>query len=269
MQEPTRHASCAALASAFLVSVALSCRQAPAPVAEAEPPSPPLFELHFAPEDSEIAPELGRVLDEGRARIEAFFGEPFAEPVRVDVLGDREAFTAWFPAEWGMGETACWMVATGVADGMAVLSPRVWRTDACEHDPDDATHVRDLLVHELVHVYHARHNPTRDFTGAEGIGWFLEGLATYASGQLDTGHRDRAREAVERGAVPKRLEEAWSGPYRYGVSGTLVEYLDRTFGREALVEMLAFTGEEELLAFVGVTEDELLAAWKDFVGSSR
>ena len=126
---------------------------------------------------------------------------------------------------------------------------------------------RDLVVHELVHVYHGQYNPTRDFTGAETVGWFAEGLATYASGQLDRGHRERAEEAVATGQVPTELVNAWSGPYRYGVCGSIVEYIDRTYGRDALVELLAVTSEEELLGVLDTTAGSLLGAWRASVES--
>ncbi len=242
-----------------------SCHSGPAPAPPAEEAEEHVFELVSQPADAQSARAIEGMLGRGRRAVEAFFGTTFRAPVVVSVLPDRSAFTAWFPEEWGMGETACWMVAVGVDERIAILSPRVWGTDACEHDGQDADHVRDVVVHELVHTFHGQHNPTHDFVGAESLGWFLEGLATYASGQLERGHRDRAREAVATGAGPESLATAWSGPYRYGVCGTLVEYLDLTFGRAALCEMLAMTREEELLSLVGVTEEELLAGWRSAV----
>ena len=67
------------------------------------------------------------------------------------------------------------------------------------------------------------------------------------------------------GRAPEQLESAWSGRYRYGVSGSLVEFLDAKLGREGLFALLAATEEEELLAPTGLSEAELLAAWGEFV----
>ena len=157
------------------------------------------------------------------------------------------------------------MVAAGVADALRILSPRVWTTEACEHDPRDAEHVRGIVVHELTHVFHGQHNPTGDFTGAEEVGWFAEGLAVVVSGQLATGPRASALEAVDAGAVPRELEAAWSGAHRYGVCGTLVLYLDELLGRDRLFELLAATTEEEILRAAGMSEEELLVEWRAFV----
>ncbi len=224
----------------------------------------PAFHLDIQPADAEVAPEIEADLAYGRRVIETYFGMPFREDVKVSVFPSRADFTAAFPAEWGMTETACWMVAAGVADRLLMLSPRAWGREACEHDAQDAQHVRDIIVHELVHVFHGQHNPTRDFTGAEEVGWFAEGLAVRVSGQLDHGHLAEPREAIALGAAPKRLADAWSGKYRYGVSGSLVTYLDATFGRDAIRKMLAVTRQDELLAITGETEGELLAKWQGF-----
>jgi hypothetical protein len=204
-------------------------------------------------------------LDRGIAIVQDWFGAPFPASFTVAVFPDRAAFTASFPQEWGMTETQCWMVASGVADMLRVLAPSDWRREACEHDPDDATHLGQLLAHELTHVFHGQHNPTRDFTGADEIGWFVEGLAVLVSGQLEQGHRARTVAAVAAGEVPTALAKAWSGPNRYGVSGTMVQYFERLVGRRRLFELLAATDDATLLAATGMTETEFLYSWADFV----
>ena len=42
----------------------------------------------------------------------------------------------------------------------------------------------------------------------DDVGWFVEGLATYASGQLEGAKFATAREAIEKGNAPKELEKA-------------------------------------------------------------
>lgn len=255
---PHRSPGTPALVAALLTT--LACRASEAPRPEPLPrPAPPWTlapELEAATRDS-----LTAHLDDAVARVEAFFGSPFPEPFEVLVLPDRAAFSASFPPEWGLSQTACWMVAAGVADRLHLLAPDAWEAEACEHDPRDAAHVAQILAHETAHVFHGQHNPTRDFTGAESVGWFAEGLAVLVSGQLESGHRDSAREAVRTGRVPRRLGEAWSGPHRYGVSGTLVELVDQELGRAGLVALLAATHEEEILAALGWSEEQLLARW--------
>ena len=225
----------------------------------------PLFQFEFDQQDKETVSELQIYIARGKQMVETFFEKPFCDSVTVVVCPSREVFTAAFPPEWGMSETECWMVAAGVADQLIVLSPRVWDQESCEHDPQDIQHVQGIVAHELVHVFHGQYNPTRDFTGAEEVGWFAEGLAVHVSGQLNQGHLAEPREAIEQGKAPTQLSEAWSGKYRYGVCGSLVAYMDRAFGRDTLRNMLAVTNQADLLALAGVTESELLYKWKEFV----
>lgn len=221
--------------------------------------------LRYAPADSAALRALRDQLDEGRRAVEAYFGEPFAEPFTVTTAPDRDAFSAVLGLQWGMPQTACWMVGAGVSEFLILLSPRVWATEACEHDPEDAQHVQDIITHELTHTYHGQQNPTDDFAGAEGLSWFIEGLAVQVAGQLDRDRLSDPAEAVKEGATPAQLEDAWSGEYRYGVSGSLVRFIDEQFGREMIVRMLPLTTEAEVLELLGWSEAELLENWVAWV----
>ncbi len=227
-------------------------------------PEPP-WHITAAQADREVVPALEASLRLGRKRVEEFFGRPFAKAFDVEVFAGRAAFDAYFRKRWQLPRTERWMVALGVADKMAVLTPRVWKTEAVEHDPADREHFREIVAHELVHVYHGQHNPTGDFDGMDDLGWFVEGLAVYVSGQLDHGHRDAARKAVASGKDPKRLAKAWSGPYRYGVSGSMVRFIDRRYGRAMVWKLLAETKPDAVLGRLGLSEAEFLRAWRKSV----
>jgi len=201
----------------------------------------------------------------GQRQVEAFFHTRFAEPIHLTVAPSRAEFDAAFPASWGMGKTECWMVAMGVADFLVILSPSVWKTAACDHNPGDATEVQRIVTHELVHVFHGQHNPSRDFTGAEEIGWFEEGLAVLASGQLDQERMSRLVDAVRAGDVPKSLADTWTGPNRYGRAGSVVQYLDVKYGRKTIVALLPMVKQSVMLVRLGVTEEQLLRDWKTWL----
>lgn len=211
------------------------------------------------------AGEIKALVPDAKAQVERFFGKPFAEPVRVTLAPDRPAFNAVFPKAWGMDKTECWMVGVGVADFLALLSPADWAKEACDHDARDAWQVRAIVVHELVHMYHGQRNPTRDFTGADDIGWFVEGLAVHVSGQLGHDRMSDPAEAIRNGAAPAALAKAWSGKYRYGVSGSLVAYIDATYGRKTIIALLPAVTQAEILGMLGLTEAELLERWKAWV----
>jgi hypothetical protein len=187
---------------------------------------------------------------------------PFPDTVSVWILPSREAFTAALSEAWGIRETACWMVGGADDHSLFLLSPGVWGDEACEHDPGDPEHRQMIVTHEAVHVYHGQVNPSPDIGLLEEIGWFVEGLATYVSGQLEASHAGRAAEAVETGVAPERLADAWSGPYRYAVSGSMVRFIDERWGRETLNEALHEQTEAEVLDVLGVSEEAFVGGWE-------
>ncbi len=218
-----------------------------------------------APQDDAVAAQIRQDAQEGIARIEKFFAQPFPKRFDVEIFPSRADFDRYAQKRWQAPKTEKWMVASGVSDRLTVLSPRVWKTEAVEHDPDDAVHMRELIAHELVHVYHGQHNPRPDFDGMDECGWFVEGLAVYASGQLDGPHRSGAREAIAANKSPSKLADAWSGRYRYGVSGSLVEYLDKRYGLAVITQLLASESNADILTKLGTTETALLDAWREWV----
>ena len=203
-------------------------------------------------------------LDQAQERIGRFFSER-GGAVRVQVFAHREAFSRALREAWGISDTQCWMVGAADDSHLYLLSPDIWTDEACEHDPSDEDHVRLLVTHELVHVYHGQVNPSDDIGLLEDIGWFTEGLAVYVSGQLDERQEGRAAEALASDRAPETLDTAWSGPYRYGVTGSMVAFIDAHWGRDVLRAALSATSQPELLGLLGVTESEFLEGWRNWV----
>jgi hypothetical protein len=166
-----------------------------------------------------------------------------------------------------MGETQCWMVGTATAEWMVLLDPAAWTTDACEHDPEDAVAIERLITHELVHAFHGQHAPSPDFTGMDDLAWWIEGVATYASGQVPDERLGNACRSLRDGGGPAGLAEVWTGPDRYGFAGSLAEHIDRAHGRDALRALLRVGTTAEALESLGTSEEELLRAWRaDLLG---
>lgn len=211
------------------------------------------------------AEAIGPDLRAGVERIERFFGDPFAKPFVVEVFAHRSEFDAFVRERGWMERTERWMVAAGVADRLVILGPSAWKAEADEHDPSDREHVRNLVAHELVHVYHGQRCPKPDFDGMDDMGWLTEGLAVLVSGQLEREHRGRDREAIRAGKAPARLGDAWSGRYRYAVSGSIVAFVERKYGRKTLNRLLTVARNEDALTILGTTERRLLDGWAERV----
>ncbi len=180
------------------------------------------------------APGVRDMASSSAHEVEAFFGSPFPEPIHFQIVASRAEFDGAIK-RFGILSTECWMVGLGVADLMVLLSPEAWTKQACEHDAHDTAATRQLIAHELVHVYHGQHNASRDFSAVNDLDWFVEGLAVFASGQLS---KDRL-ERMHRDKLPESLAEVWTGPDRYANAGTLVRFVDRKYGRAMIVRLLA------------------------------
>jgi hypothetical protein len=222
------------------------------------------FRLHAPDAEAPAVARLRADLVWAERRIGRTLGE-FPDTVSVHVHPSRDDFSGALPAVWGLEGTECWMVGAAGDGGIHLLAPAAWAEDACEHDPGDADHVRMLIAHEAVHAFHGQSNPSPDLGRLEDIGWFIEGLATYVSGQLESEHADRAAAAVARGAGPVRLADALAGPYRYGVAGSMVAFIDREWGRETLRGLLTATSQDEILGALDMTESRFLERWREWV----
>lgn len=228
----------------------------------------PKFTLHCAPEDSAL---LFTQLATGVQAVEQFFGHPFPRTFDVYVFPDRPALDKQWQQDWGDStfQSACWMVASGVAHRLDILSPRVWAAEACEHKAADTLALRRLLHHELVHVFHGQHNPKPDFAGMDEMGWWVEGLAVYASGQLDSARLAGVHQLISKNATPQALQQFWSGKYKYGLCGSIAAWVDKTRGRATVIQLLACTDTAQALKLLQTDEATLLDGWLRFWSANR
>jgi len=157
------------------------------------------------------------------------------------------------------------MVASGIAGKLDMISPVLWEKEACEHDYSDTTNTQQLISHELVHVYHGQANKSPDFSNVEGIDWFVEGLATFASGQCDSKRIAMVKAAVNAGNVPKSLDNFWIGKLKYGLSGSMVMFIENKYGKTRLTELLPLTKKSEMLSSLQITEPGLLKEWEKYI----
>jgi hypothetical protein len=216
--------------------------------------------------DGEISRVTRRQFESGLLSVEHFFQRPLPHALEVFLFPSRNSADEYWKVLFRDQNFAssCWMVATGVASRLAMLSTTAWPKEACDHDFTDQVEVQRLITHELVHSYHGQHNPFPEFDGLDSIGWFIEGLAVLVSGQLDAKRVQEAKTALAHKA-PASLGEVWSGKHRYGLAGTLVKFVLARRGLGGARQLLAYTRAEQFLSDLGLSESELLERWRQWV----
>ncbi len=231
-----------------------------APAADAPPARPAQIKSISGPaDDASLA-----ALKSGIAQVEAFFGRPFPRPFRVRVHAHRADMDKQWAQDWKSPgfKSECWMVASGTGEVLDLLAPAMWATEACEHKATDLDALQKLITHELTHVFHGQLNPSSDFSDVEGLDWFVEGLAVFASGQLNAARIAEVRAAVKDNKIPASLDDFWKGKLRYGQSGSVVAWVDATYGRAIMLQLMAMTKKADALAKLKLTEAQLLQAWR-------
>lgn len=222
--------------------------------------------IHYTDFDAGIFMLIKTDIDNGISSLETYFGKPFLKSFDVYVYPERKAMDKAWQKAFGIPgfKSECWMVASGVAEQLDILSPSAWKTQACDHDPADKTATQNLVTHELVHVYQGQVNPNPDFAGMDDIGWFVEGLAVFVSGQLTKDRINRAVAAIKRGEYPKELKNAWSGENKYGFSGLMVSYINSKYGKDKILELLTRSTERGVLESLNITGENFLKNWREW-----
>lgn len=225
------------------------------------------YELVYTAADNTNKEEYLPFIEDGINSVQNFFDASFKKEFRIFIHPDRQSLDKQWCMDWKIKDfkSECWMVASGVASRLDIISPKIWDKEACEHSFSDKTKTQQLITHELVHVFHGQENISPDFSDVTDIDWFVEGLATYASGQCDSSRIKEVKEALSQDAIPLSLDSFWTGKIKYGLSGSVVMYIDNKFGREKLKGLLKFNKKSELLESLKITEAELLTGWVNFM----
>ena len=229
-----------------------------------------IYKVHYDPVDSLTIINIKLWLEKGRQNIINFFDKDYQKQFDVYLFSDRDSLDKQWQKDWNMPDfkSQCWMIASGIAYRLDILSPLKWESQACEHDATDTSATRKIIFHEMIHVFHGQLNPSPTFENIDNIDWFIEGLAVYASGQLDEERYNNARNFLLTDEAPDMLSDIWKGKNKYGLAGSLVKYIDDNYGRTALVTLLSFTSADEILDYLEISEELLVRNWKNFVKSN-
>ena len=223
------------------------------------------YSVHYTNIDKNRIKGIDSALQSGLIYTTDFFRHSFPDKFDVYVFPNRTLMDKQWQKDWGDStfRSQCWMIASGVAHRLDILSPNAWTKEACEHNATDPEEIRKLVWHELVHVYHGKYNPDHSFSYIEKLDWLVEGVASFVSGQLDEKRLQRIKQLARDNKTPGTLDDFWKGQEKYGLSGSMVAYIDKVYGRGKLFTLLTYTKKHDALKFLGISEEELLKTWKD------
>ncbi len=223
--------------------------------------------IYYTDQDTIHLNEYSEFIIKGILRTESYFKNPFNHKFEVYIHPNRELLDKQWQTDWQMPDfkSECWMVASGVSTRMDILSPAVWEEQACEHKFQDKEKTQNLITHELIHIYHGQRNISPDFFETYGINWFIEGLATFVSGQCDSARVSEVKNAVRKGNIPESLSSFWRGNLRYGLSGTMIMYIEHKYSKDKIIESLRYNKLEDILSLLSTSETSLIENWKAYI----
>ena len=224
------------------------------------------YNLYYTATDASIINRIEKNLTVGTKHVASFFKKGFDKKISIYLFPNRKALTEQWRKDWNQPDfnAECWMVASGVALRLDILSPQRWKQETCEHNANDSTELQQIITQEMVHVFHGQQCPNPSFDGMDDYGWLTEGLADYASGQLTDAKLAQVREQILLGNTPTLLADFWKGKLRYQQSGSLICFIDKKYGREKLMSLLSLTKLTDMMKALNTTETELITDWKNF-----
>jgi hypothetical protein len=229
----------------------------------------PEFTISYTNSDDNNVDQYLRFFREGVRTITSFFDTGFSKHFQIYVQPNRNAFDTkeqerrhnrFFKSE-------CWLAATGTIEGINLLSPLRWQDEPCSGrytEYSDTVKTKKLFIHEMVHVFHAQHQQL-NHTNDEVDFWFLEGIAYYVSGQMDSTAARMVQTAFTNQRIPDHLSaigQISDINLRYAVSGSLLQFISATYGKPLLRKMLVPDNEKDLQAVMPVSEKDLIGRWK-------
>lgn len=225
------------------------------------------YTLHFTKVDSQYLEDYAKFISQGIKEVELFFGACYKNKFSVYIHPTRSSLDSAWQNDWNMPnfKSECWMVASGIAQKLDIISPKIWDRVACEHKYEDKIKTQQLISHELFHVFHGQLNASPDFSNTDSIDWFVEGFATYASGQCDSARINEVKKAIELKKTPPSLDKFWTGKLKYGISGSVILFIDKNYGRKKLRELLQYNKKNDILKSLNITEIELLNKWSAYI----
>ncbi|MBN1301868.1 MAG: hypothetical protein JW995_11695 [Melioribacteraceae bacterium] len=221
------------------------------------------YDIYFTKQDSSDISMFLAYFDNTHETITNYFNRQFLTKFDVYIHPNRASLDLEWSANWNIPgfKSQCWMVGSGVADQFDLLSPLAWNKEACEHNPNDITEIQRLITHEMMHVYHGQINLDHFFGNMQPMAWFIEGVAILVAGQLNEDRMQEVIKIINEDRYPRSLVKFWEGNARYALSGSVVKYILDKYGKDILLSLLEVQSNDELLAELDLTEQDLIKKW--------
>ncbi len=71
----------------------------------------------------------------GIVSVTIFFNSPFNKEFDIVIHPNRHSLDSTWQKDWNSPDfkSECWMVGSGVASKLDIISPKIWDTESCEH----------------------------------------------------------------------------------------------------------------------------------------
>lgn len=93
------------------------------------------YNLLYTSTDKKNKKEYIMLVENGLLSVKTFFNSSYNKLFDIYVHPNRYSLDSSWQKDWNMPDfkSECWMVASGVATKLDMISPRLWDKKACEH----------------------------------------------------------------------------------------------------------------------------------------
>ena len=114
------------------------------------------YTLCYTSVDKNNKGQYQKFIENGIAFVKTFFHAAYNKGFTVFIHPNRHSLDSTWQKDWNMPnfKSDCWMVASGVANRLDMISPKCWDKETCEHIYAETKNTQQLITHELVHVFH-------------------------------------------------------------------------------------------------------------------
>ena len=221
-------------------------------------------DVYFTEKDKTVAGWVLETTERAYHPVTQQIGYTPAGRIPVIIYPSRDELRQAFG--WGNGESAMGVYWSGT---VRLLSPNVWIRESRERDKRSVFDKLNPIAHELTHYmldYRTNGNYPR---------WFTEGLAQRVEHKL-TGYlwiesgSSLDQDLYSLDEMTERFDTLTNQPLVYRQSFLLVDYLARTYGEEALADLVALLADgvkfdTAVSRITGATTRALYDTWLDWV----